>query len=66
MRLHWLLLAVASLGAQPRAVTVAADGSGDFPTVGAALDTGASVIRIKPGVYKQVLSIGRAGVQLRG
>jgi pectin methylesterase-like acyl-CoA thioesterase len=66
MRLHWLLLAVASLGAQPRAVTVAADGSGDFPTVGAALDAGASVIRIKPGVYKQVLNIDRAGVQLRG
>jgi pectin methylesterase-like acyl-CoA thioesterase len=54
------------LSAQPRAVTVAADNSGDFPTVGAALDSGATVIRIKPGVYKQVLNITRNGVQLRG
>jgi pectin methylesterase-like acyl-CoA thioesterase len=53
-------------GAQPRAVTVASDNSGDFPTVGAALDSGATVIRIKPGVYKQVLNITRTGVQLRG
>jgi pectin methylesterase-like acyl-CoA thioesterase len=55
-----------SLSAQPRSVTVAADNSGDFPTVGAALDSGATVIRIKPGVYKQVLNITRSGVQFRG
>src|SRR5215469_5330656 len=61
----FLLLAL-SLHAQPRPVTVSADNSGDFPTVGAALDSGATIIRIKPGTYKQVLDIARPGVQLRG
>ena len=64
-RLLPFFLAAAAL-AQPRPVTVAADNSGDFPTVGAALDSGATVIRIKPGVYKQVLDIAHPGVQLRG
>jgi len=66
MRALALTLIAAAAIAQPRAVTVSADNSGDFPTVGAALDSGASVIRIKPGTYKQVLNITRSGVQLRG
>jgi len=66
MRALALTLIAAAAIAQPRAVTVSADNSGDFPTVGAALDSGASVIRIKPGTYKQVLNITRSCVQLRG
>jgi pectin methylesterase-like acyl-CoA thioesterase len=65
MRLLPWLLAVAAW-AQPRTVTVATDGSGDFPSVAAALESGAGVIRIKPGIYKQVLNITRSGAQLRG
>ena len=60
------LLLAPLLSSQPRPVTVAGDHSGDFDTIGAALDSGAAVIRIKPGVYKQVLDIQRSGVQLRG
>jgi pectin methylesterase-like acyl-CoA thioesterase len=60
------LLAASAVFAQTKAVIVAADGSGDFATLGAALDSGAGVIRIKPGVYQQVLHIARSGVQLRG
>jgi pectin methylesterase-like acyl-CoA thioesterase len=61
-----ILAAAVGLCAQTQPVTVAADNSADFPTVCAALDSGATVIRIKPGVYKQVLTITRPGVQLRG
>jgi len=61
-----LFLLALSLQAQPRTVTVASDNSGDFSTIGAALDSGATVIRIQPGIYKQVLDITRPGVQLRG
>jgi pectin methylesterase-like acyl-CoA thioesterase len=59
-------LLAATLYCQPRAVTVAADGSGDFTSVGAALESGARIIRIRPGVYKQVLNVTQDGVQLRG
>jgi pectin methylesterase-like acyl-CoA thioesterase len=62
-----LLVAIAgSLAAQPRAATVAADNTGNFTTIGAALDSGASLIRINPGVYKEKLDIKRSGLQLRG
>jgi pectin methylesterase-like acyl-CoA thioesterase len=61
-----LFLLTAAAAAQPRAVTVAANQSGDFATVGAALDSGAAILRIKPGIYKEVLRIERPGVQLRG
>ena len=66
MRTALLLLAAVAF-AQPRAaVVVAADSSGDFTTVGAAIASGAKVIRIKPGTYREVLNIPQAGVQLRG
>jgi len=47
-------------------VTVAADGSAQFKTVGEALASGAEDIRIRPGTYKELLNISRAGVHLRG
>jgi len=47
-------------------VTVAADGSAQFRTVGEALASGAEDIRIRPGTYKELLNIGRGGVHLRG
>jgi pectin methylesterase-like acyl-CoA thioesterase len=47
-------------------VTVAADGSAQFKSVGEALASGAEDIRIRPGTYKELLNIGRAGVHLRG
>jgi len=69
-----LLLLVAMLcgsafAAPKKTVTVAADGSGDFKDVQSAVDSapaGQIVIRIKPGVYKQLLKIGAPGVELRG
>ncbi len=48
---------------------VAADGSGDFKTVQAAVDAAPSsgvVIRIRPGMYREKLIINKVGVQLRG
>ncbi|MCU1237856.1 MAG: Pectinesterase [Candidatus Solibacter sp.] len=67
MRAGILVLFAAAAFAQPKpAVVVAADSSGDFTTVGAALSSGAKVIRIKPGTYREVLDISRAGIQLRG
>ncbi|HEV2445880.1 MAG TPA: pectinesterase family protein, partial [Candidatus Sulfopaludibacter sp.] len=50
-------------------VTVAADGSGDFKTVQAAVDAAppaGSVIRIKPGVYHEEIVIEKSRIQLRG
>src|SRR5260370_3462445 len=61
-----LLLAAATAFAQPKAVTVAADSSGDFTTVAAAIESGAKVIRIKPGSYRELLNIPQSGIQLRG
>ncbi len=66
MRAPLLLLFAAAAFAQPKPVTVAADSSGDFTTVGAALASGAKVIRIKPGTYREVLNIPQSGIQLRG
>ena len=55
--------------ADPRVLTVAADGSGDFTTVPAAVEaapeTGA-VIRIRPGTYLGPIKIGKAHIRLRG
>lgn len=59
-----------AFAADKKVVTVATDGSGDFRDVQAALDsapaTGGLVIRIKPGIYHQVLNITANGVELRG
>jgi pectin methylesterase-like acyl-CoA thioesterase len=50
-------------------VTVAADGSGDFKTVQAAVDAAPAaggVIRIQPGTYREAIAIGKPHIQLRG
>lgn len=50
-------------------VVVAPDGSGDFKTVQAAVDAApstGSVIRIRPGTYREVIHISKPHVQLRG
>jgi len=52
-----------------RAVTVAADGSGDFQTVQAAVDAApadGSVIRIRPGTYRERLAIAKPHIALLG
>lgn len=59
-----MLWAAASL--HSATVTVAADGSGQFKTVGEALAAGSDEIRIKAGAYKELLKITRNGVHLRG
>jgi len=49
--------------------TVAADGSGDFKTVQAAVDAApaeGAAIRIKPGTYHESIHIEKAHIQLRG
>src|SRR2546430_6508902 len=64
-----LLFLTISAFAQPKSVTVATDGSGDFVSVQAAIDAApaaGSVIRIKPGTYREVLTIASQGIQLRG
>jgi len=50
-------------------VTVAPDGSAQFKTVQAAVDSAGDaglVIRIAPGVYKEKLVIAKNGIELRG
>src|SRR5215831_11688581 len=61
-----LSAAILSFVVTGSAAVVAQDGSGDFKTVSAALASGASEIRIRPGVYRELLSIDRPHVQLRG
>lgn len=50
-------------------VTVAADGSGDFPSVQQAIDqlpeTGGTV-HVKPGIYREVVEVTKAHVHLEG
>jgi pectinesterase len=60
--------AAAQAAARP-VVTVAADGSGQYKTVQAAVDATPQqgiVIRIAPGTYKEKIHIVQDGVQLRG
>lgn len=64
-------VALAAAGLVPAAsqVTVAADGSGDFTTVQAAVDAapaGGSVISIRPGIYREHIQIAKSGIELRG
>src|SRR5258708_1696604 len=61
-----LLLFAVTLFAQPKAAVVATDGSGDFASVQAAINSGAKVIRIRAGTYREVLNIEQSGIQLRG
>ena len=54
--------------AKPK-VVVAADGSGTYTTVQAAVDAAPAqgeVIQIKPGTYKEKLNIPKSGIELRG
>jgi pectinesterase len=56
-------------GATNKVVTVALDGSGDFKDVQSAIDAdpqGHVTVRIKPGVYTQLVQIAADGVELRG
>ncbi len=60
---------LAQPAAAPPVVTVAADGSGQFRTVQAAVNAATSaglVIRIAPGTYKEKLTIAADRIQLRG
>lgn len=61
-----LLAVLFVAGLRAASVTVAADGSGRFRTVGEALASGAEDIAIRPGAYKEHLDIARQGVRLRG
>ena len=64
-----VLLVAMGAGAQGKArVVVAADGSGDFVTVQAALDGAgeSAVVEIKPGTYREKLRVERNHVTLRG
>ena len=52
-----------------KTIVVAADGSGQFKTVQEAVDSapdGNVRINIKPGEYRNLISIGTNGVELRG
>jgi pectin methylesterase-like acyl-CoA thioesterase len=66
------LIVAAALAAIPAAagqVTVSPDGSGDFRSVQAAVDAApdaGSVIRIKPGTYREPIDIEKPHIQLRG
>jgi polygalacturonase len=54
---------------QPRSVTIAADGSGDYKSVQQGIDalsiTGGT-IRIKPGIYREVVRVGKPHVRMEG
>lgn len=55
--------------AETSSFTVAADGSGDFKNVQAAVDAAPSagaIIRIRPGIYHEKLNINKAHIQVRG
>ena len=54
---------------EKRVVVVAADGSGAFTTVQAAVDSageGGLVIKLKPGVYREKLAVKANGIEMRG
>jgi len=66
-----ILLLVISICASARVarVTVSADGTSDFKSIQAAVDAASAdgiVIRIRPGIYRELVVIGKNHVQLRG
>jgi len=65
-----VLLSASCAAAQKPVVTVAADGSGQFRTVQAAVDAAkpgaGEVIRIRPGRYREKILIAADGIELRG
>jgi pectin methylesterase-like acyl-CoA thioesterase len=61
--------AITPLAGTKQQVTVAADGSGDYQTVQAGVDAlkaNGGTVRIKPGVYREVVHIGKPHVHLQG
>src|SRR5258708_33300860 len=68
-RLPILFLLISTTGARVVKVTVSADGSGDFKSIQAAVDAATvdgAVIRIRPGIYREMVVINKNHVQLRG
>lgn len=64
-----LVCAAPMQAANKKTIVVASDGSGQFKTVQEAVDfapAGNVLVKIKPGEYRQVLSISANGVELRG
>lgn len=45
---------------------VSPDGSGDFLTLQAAVDSGADQITVKPGTYRERVVVHRSGVRIHG
>lgn len=66
----WTLLWSGAISAQqPTQVVVASDGGGDFRAVQQAVDAAppaGSVIRIRPGTYRERIVVEKANIQLRG
>ena len=73
MRAGLVLLAAAGVAlgqqAEKHVVVVAGDGSGAFTTVQAALDSageGGLILRLKPGTYREKLTVRGNGIEMRG
>jgi pectin methylesterase-like acyl-CoA thioesterase len=65
----WILVLFGCGSAFGGQVTVALDGSGDFRTVQAAVDAApaeGSVIRIRPGLYHEEITVAKSHIQFRG
>lgn len=63
------LLISASNSARISHATVSQDGTGDFKSIQAAVDAAPAdgvVIRIRPGIYRELVVINKNHVQLRG
>jgi polygalacturonase len=57
------------LPAPPAIVTVAADGSGDYRSIQQAMDalgSNGGTVRIKPGIYREVVRVDRSHVRMEG
>src|SRR5579872_502036 len=64
-----LLASCSSFSFAASPVVVAKDGSGDFPTVQAAVDAAPStgaIIRIRPGTYEEKITIDKPKIHLLG
>jgi pectinesterase len=63
------LLISTSGGARVTKVTISQDGAGDFKSIQAAVDAAPAdgvVIRIRPGIYRELVVINKNHIQLRG
>ncbi len=61
-----LILLAFAAHAAPKETIISPDGKGEFTSIQAAVDAGATILRIRPGAYREVLRITRPGIQLRG